>query len=111
MAYLFLALAILCEVIGAIASTYAEGFKKTIPSMIVTLAIIASYYFFAVSLQYGMNIGVGYAIWAGVGVLSSLHRRDVSKRFPYHLANGRRVARHRRANRCPTWREANQVII
>lgn len=70
MAYLFLALAILCEVIGAIASTYAEGFKKTIPSMIVTLAIIASYYFFAVSLQYGMNIGIGYAIWAGVGVLS-----------------------------------------
>lgn len=69
MAYLFLMLAILCEVAGAIASTYSEGFTKTIPSIIVTATIIASYYFFAASLQYGMNIGVGYAIWAGLGVI------------------------------------------
>lgn len=69
MAYVFLMLAICCEVAGAIASTYSEGFKKKIPSLIVTAAIIASYYFFAASLQYGMNIGVGYAIWAGLGVI------------------------------------------
>lgn len=69
MAYLFLMLAICCEVVGAIASTYSEGFKNKIPSLIVTTAIVASYYFFAASLQYGMNIGVGYAIWAGLGVI------------------------------------------
>ncbi|WP_181350437.1 multidrug efflux SMR transporter [Thalassobacillus sp. CUG 92003] len=69
MAYLFLALAIISEVIGAVASRYSDGFRKIIQSVIVTAAIIASYYFFAISLQYGMNIGVGYAIWAGVSVI------------------------------------------
>lgn len=69
MAYPFLMLAIFCEVIGAVSSTYSEGFRKWLPSIIVTAAIVASYYFFAASLQYGMNIGVGYAIWAGLGVI------------------------------------------
>lgn len=69
MVYLLLALAITSEVIGAIASRYSNGFKKFIPSLLMTIAIIASYYFFAASLQYGMNIGVGYAIWAGLGVI------------------------------------------
>lgn len=69
MGYLFLMLAICCEVIGAIASTYSAGFSRKIPSIIVVTAIVASYYFFAASLQRGMNIGVGYAIWAGLGVI------------------------------------------
>ncbi|BAB04559.1 multidrug efflux SMR transporter [Halalkalibacterium halodurans] len=68
MAYLFLSFTILTEVIGAISSRYSEGFKKFIPSVITFIVIIASYYFFAVSLQYGLNIGIGYAIWSGVGV-------------------------------------------
>lgn len=67
--YLFLMLAICCEVIGAIASTCSEGFSKKLPSILVVVAIVASYYFFAASLQHGMNIGVGYAIWAGLGVI------------------------------------------
>jgi len=69
MAYLFLALTIIAEVTGAVTSRYADGFKKVIPSVATIVVIIASYYFFAVSLQYGLNIGIGYAIWAGVGVV------------------------------------------
>lgn len=69
MAYLFLAFTIFAEVTGAITSRYSDGFKKIIPSMITIIVIIASYFFFAVSLRYGLNIGIGYAIWAGVGVV------------------------------------------
>lgn len=69
MAYLFLAFTILAEVTGAITSRYSDGFKKFIPSMATIFVIIASYFFFALSLQYGLNIGIGYAIWAGVGVV------------------------------------------
>lgn len=69
MAYLFLAFTIFAEVTGAITSRYSDGFKKMIPSMITIIVIIASYFFFAVSLRYGLNIGIGYAIWAGVGVV------------------------------------------
>lgn len=69
MAYLFLAFTILAEVTGAITSRYSDGFKKMLPSIATIVVIIASYFFFAVSLQYGLNIGIGYAIWAGVGVV------------------------------------------
>ncbi|WP_010277121.1 DMT family transporter [Paenibacillus senegalensis] len=69
MAYLFLAVTILAEVTGAIASRYSGGFKKLIPSLITVLAILLSYFLFAVSLQYGLHIGIGYAIWAGGGVV------------------------------------------
>ena len=69
MDYLFLAFTIFAEVTGAITSRYSEGFKKLIPSIITILVIIASYFFFAISLRYGLNIGIGYAIWAGVGVV------------------------------------------
>ena len=69
MAYLFLAMTILAEVTGAITSRYSNGFKKIVPSIITLTVIPASYFFFATSLQYGLNIGVGYAIWAGVGVV------------------------------------------
>ncbi len=70
LAYLFLALTILAEVTGAITSRYSDGFKKVVPSIVTIIVIIASYFFFAVSLQYGLNIGMGYAIWSGVGVIS-----------------------------------------
>ncbi|GAA0364827.1 DMT family transporter [Bacillus horti] len=69
MAYLFLALTIIAEVTGAITSRYSEGFKKLLPSLATIIVIIASYFFFAISLQYGLNIGIGYAIWAGIGVV------------------------------------------
>ncbi|MGE7091926.1 DMT family transporter [Lysinibacillus sp. NPDC048646] len=69
MAYLFLAFTIFAEVTGTITSRYSDGFKKIIPSIVTIIVIIASYFFFAVSLQYGLNIGIGYAIWAGVGVV------------------------------------------
>lgn len=69
MAYLFLTFTILAEVIGAITSRYSEGFKKLLPSIITVVVIMASYFFFAISLQFGLNIGIGYAIWAGVGVI------------------------------------------
>lgn len=69
MAYLFLALTICAEVTGVMTSRYSDGFRKKLPSIATIVVIIASYYFFAVSLQYGLNIGIGYAIWAGVGVM------------------------------------------
>ncbi len=69
MAYLFLAFSIFAEVTGAITSRYSDGFKKIVPSIVTIIVIVASYFFFAVSLQYGLNIGIGYAIWAGVGVV------------------------------------------
>ncbi len=70
MAYLFLFLTIISGLIGAISTRYSNGFKKIIPSIVTVVAIISSYYFFATSLLHGVNIGIGYTIWSGLGVAS-----------------------------------------
>ena len=68
MAYIFLVLTIISEIVGAISTRYSDGFRKRVPSIVTVVAIIASYYFFAISLIHGMNIGIGYTIWSGLGV-------------------------------------------
>ena len=68
-AYLYLFIAIALEIIAAIATRYSEGFTIFIPTTITLLFAILSYFIFSLSLKSGMNIGIGYAIWSGAGVL------------------------------------------
>lgn len=68
MKWLFLFIAIVCEVIGTSALKYTEGFKKLIPSLIVIVGYGISFYFFSLSLKY-IPLGVAYAIWGGVGIV------------------------------------------
>lgn len=70
MAYVYLFIAIFLEVVAAIAARYTEGFTVLIPSVITVLFAVSSYAIFSFSLKHGMNVGIGYAIWSGVGVLS-----------------------------------------
>ncbi|WP_010277123.1 DMT family transporter [Paenibacillus senegalensis] len=70
MAYLYLMLAIFLEVVAAIAARYTEGFTVALPTIITIGFAVASYFNFSLSLRYGMNIAIGYAVWSGVGVLA-----------------------------------------
>ncbi len=70
LAYIYLFLAIFLEIIAAIATRYTDGFTILLPTAITVLFAATSYYIFSLSLKHGMNIGLGYAIWSGVGVLS-----------------------------------------
>jgi len=70
LAYFYLLLAIALEVIAAIATRFTEGFTVPLPTAITVLFAVSSYFIFSLSLKHGMNIGLGYAIWSGVGVLS-----------------------------------------
>lgn len=67
MAYVFLMLAILAEVLGTSLLKATEGFSRLWP----TLACLTSYgvAFLALSLaiERGMNVGIGYAMWSGLG--------------------------------------------
>jgi len=66
-AYVFLMLAILAEVLGTSLLKATEGFSRLWP----TLACLTSYgvAFLALSLaiERGMNVGIGYAMWSGLG--------------------------------------------
>jgi small multidrug resistance pump len=65
--YLYLAIAILAEVIGTSALKATEGFTRLAPSVIVAIGYGVSFYFLALALR-TIPVGVAYAIWSGVGI-------------------------------------------
>jgi len=68
MGYLYLAIAIITEVIGTSALKASEGFTKVWPSTLVVLGYAISFYFLALVLK-TIPIGIAYAIWAGLGIV------------------------------------------
>ena len=66
MAWLYLTLAIVTEVVGTVAFRYINGFTRPLPSAIVVVGYALSFYFFSLSLR-GLSLGVTYAVWAGAG--------------------------------------------
>ncbi len=66
--YLFLALAILAEVIATSSLKATEEFSKIIPTIIMIVAYLLSFYFMTLVLRF-IPLGVTYAIWSGVGIV------------------------------------------
>jgi small multidrug resistance pump len=67
MSYLFLALAIVAEVIGTTLLRSTEGFTRLWPTLACLASYGASFLLIAQSLERGMHTGIAYAIWAGLG--------------------------------------------
>lgn len=67
MTYLYLAIAIVAEVIGTSALKAAEGFTRPLPSLVVVLGYGTAFYFLSLALK-TIPVGIAYAIWSGVGV-------------------------------------------
>ncbi|HNQ03178.1 MAG TPA: SMR family transporter [Thiobacillaceae bacterium] len=65
--WIFLAVAIVCEVIGTTALKASDGFSRLGPSLAVAGGYAAAFYFLSLTLR-TMPVGVAYAIWSGVGV-------------------------------------------
>lgn len=70
MAYLYLFVAIFLETTAAVTTRFTDRFTVLIPTIITIFFAVSSYIMFSLSLKRGMNIGFGYAVWAGIGVLS-----------------------------------------
>lgn len=68
MGYIYLALAIIAEVVGTTALQASEGFTKPIPSVIVVIGYGLAFYLLSLVLKF-MSMGVAYAIWAGLGIV------------------------------------------
>ena len=66
--WLFLAVAILAEVIATSSLKAADGFKKFWPSLLVIVCYSLSFYFLSLTLR-DIPVGMVYAIWSGVGVV------------------------------------------
>lgn len=68
MPFVYLAIAILAEVIGTSALKASNGFTIWAPSMVVVAAYGVSFYFLSLALR-AIPMGVAYAIWSGVGIV------------------------------------------
>lgn len=68
MPFLYLAVAILAEVIGTSALKASNGFTLWLPSLVVVTGYGVSFYFLSLALRF-IPVGVAYAIWSGVGIV------------------------------------------
>jgi len=67
MNYLFLAFAILSEVIATSALKATHGFTRPLASVVVVIGYVSAFYFLSLTLR-TIPIGVAYAIWSGIGI-------------------------------------------
>ncbi|GAB5376522.1 MAG: SMR family transporter [Acuticoccus sp.] len=66
--YLFLAIAIVGEVIGTTALARSESFTKLVPSLVTVLGYAVAFWFLSLPLRV-LPTGVVYAIWSGMGIV------------------------------------------
>jgi len=67
MQWIFLAIAIISEVIATSALKSAEGFTRLVPSVLVIVGYLSAFYFLSLTIR-TIPLGIVYAIWAGIGV-------------------------------------------
>ncbi|GAA0944764.1 multidrug efflux SMR transporter [Pseudonocardia zijingensis] len=68
MPWLFLAGAILSEVVATTSLKLSEGFTRLVPSLVVVIGYVAAFGLLSQALARGMPIGVAYGVWAATGV-------------------------------------------
>ncbi len=68
MAYAYLLIAILSEVLATSMLKASDGFTKLIPSIVTFIGYSVSFYFLSMVLKY-IPIGISYAIWSGLGIV------------------------------------------
>jgi quaternary ammonium compound-resistance protein SugE len=68
MAWVFLTIAGLLEVVWATGIKYTDGFTRLVPSAITIAAMIGSIYLLGLAVR-TIPIGTGYAVWTGIGAV------------------------------------------
>lgn len=66
--WLFLALAIIAEVVGTSALKSSEGFTRLGPTSVVVIGYVVAFYFLALAIKV-IPVGIAYAVWAGLGIV------------------------------------------
>lgn len=68
MAWIYLILAGIEEIIAVIAMKYMDGLKRKWPIIVMTVGFVFSFYCLTLAMQM-IPPGVAYAVWAGVGTV------------------------------------------
>lgn len=68
MAWVYLGLAIVAEIIATSALQATQGFSKLWPSVLTLAGFALAFYFLSLTLR-SIPLGIAYAIWSGVGIV------------------------------------------
>ncbi len=64
--WIFLIIAIIAEIVATTAIRSSHGFTVLVPSIVTIVGYAVAFGFFAQALK-SLDLGIAYAIWAGVG--------------------------------------------
>lgn len=70
MAWIYLTIAGLLEVVWAFSMKQSEGFSKLGPSLVTLVAMIASFALLSLSMK-SLPLGTAYTIWTGIGAVGA----------------------------------------
>lgn len=68
MAFVYLILAVVAEVIATSALKSSAGFTRLVPSVVVVVGYALAFYLLSLVLR-TLPVGVAYAVWAGLGIV------------------------------------------
>jgi small multidrug resistance pump len=68
MQYIYLAIAIVAEVIGTSALKFTNNFTRLLPSLLVAVCYGTAIFMLSVIVK-SMPVGIVYAIWSGAGIV------------------------------------------
>ncbi len=68
MHWLYLTIAVVCEVFGTTALRASMGFTRLVPSIVVVVGYAGAFYFLSLTLT-AIPLGLAYAVWSGIGVI------------------------------------------
>ncbi|OCT16130.1 hypothetical protein A8709_01395 [Paenibacillus pectinilyticus] len=71
MAWLYLVIAGVFEVVWAISLKFSHGFTRLVPSIVTVLGMIVSFFFLATATK-TLPIGTAYAAWTGIGAVGAI---------------------------------------
>lgn len=66
--YLYLAIAIVCEVAWTVLLKYTEQFTRPVATIFTLVTYLGALYFLTLTVR-TMPIGITYALWAGTGMV------------------------------------------
>lgn len=70
MAWIYLAIAGVLEIVWAFAMKQSDGFSKLGPSLVTIAAMIASFGLLALAMK-SLPLGTAYTIWTGIGAVGA----------------------------------------
>jgi quaternary ammonium compound-resistance protein SugE len=70
MAWVYLVIAGVLEIVWAFTMKQSQGFSRLVPSIITLVAMIASFVLLSLSMR-SLPLGTAYTVWTGIGAIGA----------------------------------------